>query len=37
MITVSAVDKLIPSPPARVDSKKQKSREPSALKDSIAV
>jgi hypothetical protein len=32
MMTVSAVAKLIPNPPARVDNKKQKSTEPSALK-----
>ena len=36
MMTVSAVAKFKPSPPARVDSRKQKSCEPSALKWSRA-
>ena len=36
-MTVSAVAKLMPRPPARVDSKKQKSCDPSALKCSIAL
>ena len=35
MMTVSAVERLTPSPPARVDNKKQKSCEPSALKWSM--
>jgi hypothetical protein len=36
MITVSAVARLIPSPPARVDRRKQKSSLPGALKCSMA-
>ncbi len=36
MMTVSAVARLMPRPPARVDSRKQKSCEPGALKWSIA-
>jgi hypothetical protein len=32
MMTVSAVARLMPRPPARVDSRKQKSCEPGALK-----
>ena len=36
MMTVSAVAKLIPRPPARVDRRKQKSCDPSALKCSNA-
>ena len=36
MMTVSAVARLMPSPPARVDSRKAKSLEPGALKCSIA-
>ena len=36
MITVSAVERLIPNPPARVDSRKQKSGESFSLKCSIA-
>ncbi len=35
MMTVSAVSRLIPSPPARVESRKAKSGEPGALKCSI--
>lgn len=36
MTTVSAVARLMPRPPARVDSRKAKSRDPGALKCSIA-
>ncbi len=36
MMTVSAVARLIPRPPARVDSRKAKSLEPGALKCSMA-
>jgi len=36
IITVSAVARLIPSPPARVDKRKQKSSLPGALKCSMA-
>ncbi len=36
MTTVSAVARLMPSPPARVDNRKAKSPEPGALKCSIA-
>ena len=36
MMTVSAVARLMPSPPARVDSRNAKSLEPGALKCSIA-
>ena len=36
MMTVSAVARLMPSPPARVESRKTKSRESGALKWSIA-
>lgn len=35
MITVSAVSKLIPRPPARVDNKNAKSGDPGALKCSM--
>lgn len=36
IMTVSAVAKLTPRPPARVDKRKQKSSDPSALKWSMA-